>query len=109
MAVAIHVANHAVSDPTTSGGEPVPATVLLIEAPASRIDSSPLPSVGIPAAAAELGDEDERDTWRATARDWYAEVLKDTPGTGRLQYYLGTLSRDLKGEELRAMYHFVKR
>ncbi|KAF9520427.1 hypothetical protein BS47DRAFT_1447159 [Hydnum rufescens UP504] len=108
MAVAIHVDNHAASDPTTSVGEPIPTIVLPIKAPASHINTSPLPSVGIPAAAAELGDKDGWDTWHMMAQDWYAEVLKDTPGTGHLQYYLGTLSWDLKGEELRTMYHFIK-
>lgn len=71
-------------------------------------NNSPIPSVGI-RAAAEMGESDERETWRATAREWYAMGLKDTPGAGRLQHHLGTLSRDVKGEELRAVYHFTKR
>lgn len=70
--------------------------------------NSPAPSVGI-RAAAEMGESDERETWRANAREWYALGLKDTPGAGRLQHHIGTLSRDIKGEELRAAYHFTKR
>ncbi|KAF9520428.1 hypothetical protein BS47DRAFT_1357615 [Hydnum rufescens UP504] len=108
MAVAIHIANHAVSDPTTLVGEPIPTIVLPIKAPASHINTSPLPLVGIPATAAKLGDKDGWDTWHMTTWDWYVEVLKDTPGTGCLQYYLGTLSWDLKGEELCTMYRFIK-
>jgi hypothetical protein len=43
------------------------------------------------------------------ARDWCAEVLKDTPRTGCLQFHLGTLSRDVEGKEFRDVYHFVER
>lgn len=70
--------------------------------------NSPIPSVGIRAAAL-MGDPDERDIWRSVAREWYALGLKDTPGAGRLQYHLGTLCRDSKGQEARGAYHFVKR
>lgn len=101
--------HHAASNPPTLTEHHAPPATLPIEPPMPCIDNSPVPSVGVRAAAAELGDEDERDMWRATARNWYAEILKDTPGTGHLQFHLGTLSRDVKGEELRAVYHFVKR
>lgn len=80
----------------------------IVGSPEPRIDDSPAPSVGVKAAAA-LGDMDERETWRSTARDWYATGLKDTPGLGRLQHHLGTLCRDVKGDEMRAFYHFSKR
>ncbi|KAF8323175.1 hypothetical protein DL93DRAFT_2162363 [Clavulina sp. PMI_390] len=68
---------------------------------------SPIPSVGI-LAAQQMGECDEREIWRNVAREWYALGLKDTPGAGRLQYHLGALSRDVKGDELRTVYHFIK-
>ena len=40
----------------------------------SCVDESPAPSVGA-RAAAEMGENDERETWRATARDWYATLV----------------------------------
>jgi len=56
MAVAIHVANHAASDPPTSTSTEhhAPPAALPIEPPMPRIDNSPAPSVGVHAAAAEL-------------------------------------------------------
>lgn len=95
---------------------------------------SPVPSIG-PHAARQIlpaGEADEREIWRSTAKEWYAEGLKDTPGAGRLQHHLGTLERDLLAstsssagensrssatvdplagvaEEIRAVYHFVRR
>lgn len=74
----------------------------------ARIDDSPGPSVGV-AAARALELEPEKERWRCIARDWYAAGLADTPGTGKLHHHLGLLSRDVKDEELRAVYHFVKR
>ena len=55
-----------------------------------------------------LGDWEleEKETWRITARDWYAKGLAEMPGTGRLQHHLGVLSRQ---EELRALHHFCRR
>ncbi|KAF9264884.1 hypothetical protein L218DRAFT_998358 [Marasmius fiardii PR-910] len=76
-------------------------------APAARIDDSPSPSVGI-AAARALELEPEVVRWRSLARDWYGRGLADQPGTGRLHQHLGMLSREVPGEELRAIYHFVK-
>ncbi|EEB89113.1 hypothetical protein MPER_12830 [Moniliophthora perniciosa FA553] len=76
-------------------------------APAARIDDSPSPSVGI-AAARALEIEPEVERWRTIARDWYGKGLADQPGTGRLHQHLGLLSRDVQGEELRTVYHFVK-
>src|SRR5882762_3707621 len=78
------------------------------ERPAARIDDSPSPSVGL-AAAKLLDVEPEKERWRCIARDWYAQGLADTPGTGKLHHHLGLLSREKEGEELRAVYHFVKR
>ena len=69
---------------------------------------SPSPSVGI--VAARLMDlEPEKDRWRRVARDWYAEGVAGTPGHGKLHHHLGLLSREAEGEELRGVYHFVKR
>ena len=115
MAVAIHEQSCAAA--TAMGGRDLLMASKLACATArqpaappdtSRVDESPAPSVGA-RAAAEMGENDERETWRATARDWYAMGLKDTPGAGRLQHHLGTLTRDIKGEELRTVYHFTKR
>ena len=78
------------------------------EKPAAIIDDSPSPSVGL-AAAKLLDVEPEKERWRGIARDWYAQGLADTPGTGKLHHHLGLLSREKDGEELRSIYHFVKR
>jgi hypothetical protein len=76
--------------------------------PAARIDDSPSPSVGI--AAARLMDvEPETERWRGIARDWYGAGLAEQPGTGKLHHHLGLLCREVEGEELRGVYHFVKR
>ncbi len=55
-----------------------------------------------------LGDWEleEKETWRITARDWYAQALTEVPGTGRLHHHLGVLSRS---EELLALHHFCRR
>jgi protein SMG6 len=81
-----------------------------VPVPEARIDDSPQPSIGLRAAAElELEIEDEKETWRNKAREWYSLGLNDMPGTGRLHHHLGLLCRDVKGEEVRAVYHFVKR
>jgi protein SMG6 len=36
-------------------------------------------------------------------------ALADTPGNGKLHHHLSLLSWEKGGEELRAVYHFVKR
>ena len=76
--------------------------------PAARIDDSPSPSIGI-AAARLLDVEPEKERWRNIARDWYGAGLAEQPGTGKLHHHLGLLSREVEGEELRGIYHFVKR
>lgn len=78
------------------------------DAPAARIDDSPSPSVGI-VAARLLEVEPEKERWRNIARDWYGAGLSEQPGTGKLHHHLGLLSREVEGEELRSVYHFVKR
>lgn len=76
--------------------------------PAARIDDSPSPSIGI-AAARLLDIEPEKERWRNVARSWYGAGLAEQPGTGKLHHHLGLLSREVDGEELRGVYHFVKR
>ncbi|OJA21630.1 hypothetical protein AZE42_09745 [Rhizopogon vesiculosus] len=76
--------------------------------PAARIDESPSPSIGI-VAARMMDVEPEKQRWRNIAKEWYAQGLADTPGTGKLHHHLGLLSREVDNEELRAVYHFVKR
>ena len=76
--------------------------------PAARIDDSPSPSVGI-VAARLLEVELESELWRRIAREWYGSGLVEQPGTGKLHHHLGLLSREVDGEELRGVYHFVKR
>ncbi|KIJ61387.1 hypothetical protein HYDPIDRAFT_31260, partial [Hydnomerulius pinastri MD-312] len=71
------------------------------------IDDSPTPSVGI-IAACMMDIEPEKERWRGIAKEWYAQGLADTPGTGKLHHHLRLLSREVEGEELRAVYHFVK-
>ena len=86
----------------------VPVAKSVSDAPAARIDDSPSPSVGI-AAARLLEVEPEKERWRNIARDWYGAGLSEQPGTGKLHHHLGLLSREVESEELRGVYHFVKR
>jgi protein SMG6 len=95
-----------------ASGSPAPSNGVKSKANSTpsveRLDGSPSPSVGL--AAAKLLDlEPEKDRWRIIARDWYGLGLTDTPGTGKLHHHLGLLSRDLENEEMRGVYHFVKR
>lgn len=91
--------------------------------PAARIDDddvSPpsshgefgqnIPSVGI-IAARMMELEPEKEQWRLIARQWFARGLAKIPGAGKLHHHLGLLSREKDGseEELRGMYHFIKR
>lgn len=69
-----------------------------------------IPSVGQEAARLmELDPDKER--WRQVAKEWFARGLAITPNSGKLQHHLGLLCRDKDGtdEELRGVYHFVKR
>ena len=69
-----------------------------------------IPSVGQEAARLmELDSDKER--WRQVAKEWFARGLAITPNSGKLQHHLGLLCRDKDGtdEELRGVYHFVKR
>jgi hypothetical protein len=53
--------------------------------------------------------EPEKDRWRRVAREWCAKVVAEFPGRGKLHHHLGHLSREAEGNELDAVYHFVKR
>ena len=58
--------------------------------------------------------ESERERWRQIiSREWYLKGLLITPGSGKLHHHLGMLSSReaecVEKEELRAVYHFVKR
>ncbi|PWZ02136.1 hypothetical protein BCV70DRAFT_157162 [Testicularia cyperi] len=57
--------------------------------------------------SAALGDWEwtEKETWRQTAKDWYAKGIAEYPVTGRLHHHLGVLTRD---DELRALHHLTK-
>jgi protein SMG6 len=88
--------------------KPSAAPKSVSDAPAARIDDSPSPSVGL-AAARLLDVEPEKERWRGIAMDWYGAGLQDTPGTGKLHHHLGLLSREAEGEELKGVYHFIKR
>lgn len=80
--------------------------------------SIPPPSVGL-AAARSMELEPEKEQWRRIARDWYGQGLAFQPGNGKLHHHLGLLCREGLGEgtvdsisgvdELKAIYHFVKR
>ena len=82
---------------------------------ASQISDDPVllkgnsPSVGVEAARAmELLPE--REKWRNIAREWYSNGLIEYPGTGRLHHHMGFLCKEFgEGEELRGLYHFIKR
>ncbi|KAH7889781.1 hypothetical protein F5I97DRAFT_588082 [Phlebopus sp. FC_14] len=93
-------------DAKDKSGSRVNATSLS-DRPAARIDDSPTPSVGV-VAARMMEVEPEKERWRGIAKEWYAQGLADTPGTGKLHHHLGLLSREVEGEELRAVYHFIK-
>lgn len=57
---------------------------------------------------AALGDWEwtEKETWRQTAKGWYAMGITETPNIGRLHHHLGVLSRG--DNDLRAVYHLTK-
>lgn len=130
--VAVLSSTHLTPRPSTPiGNESAVSDKAASPTPAARIDDSPSasqqeapivpqlnakqqhmyqPSVGI-VAARMMELEPEKERWRQIARDWYATGLAATPGAGKLHHHLGLLSRDKEGgeEELRGVYHFVKR
>ncbi|GAA6058922.1 hypothetical protein JCM10212_002874 [Sporobolomyces blumeae] len=58
-------------------------------------------------AALNDWDLEEQETWREMAKDWYAQGVSESPGTGRLQHHLALLSKG-EGDELKGLYHYVK-
>ncbi|GAA5913003.1 uncharacterized protein JCM6883_000484 [Sporobolomyces salmoneus] len=74
----------------------------LNETPLRREDAA---SIG--QAALNDWDLEEQETWREMARDWYAQGVAETPGTGRLQHHLALLSKGER-DELRGLYHYAK-
>ncbi|ORY21103.1 hypothetical protein BCR39DRAFT_474669 [Naematelia encephala] len=62
----------------------------------------------IGAEVAENWDVEDKETWRTTARDWYNMGITEKPGEGRLHHHLALLSRDVPGQEARALHHFTK-
>lgn len=100
MAIATHQANEAKARPPTT------------ESPVGREkdeggDGSSGASIG--AEVAQHWDVEDKETWRTTARDWYNMGITDKPGEGRLHHHLALLSRDVRGQEARALHHFTKR
>lgn len=57
---------------------------------------------------ADNWEPEDKETWRTTARDWYAMGITEKPGEGRLHHHLALLCRDVRGQEGRALYHFCK-
>jgi protein SMG6 len=89
-------------------GTTAPLTEDALPLPEPRIDNTPPPSIGL-AAANAFDLEPEAEIWRKNSQSWYNLVLKETPGVGKLHHYLGQLNVDVENEELRGIYHFVKR
>ncbi|ODN82049.1 hypothetical protein L202_02369 [Cryptococcus amylolentus CBS 6039] len=74
-----------------------------------QLDGEPISSgASIGAEVAQSWDVEDKETWRVTARDWYTMGLTEKPGEGRLHHHLALLCRDVKGQEGRALHHFVK-
>lgn len=90
----------------------VVATVKSSSPRLGRIDEDDEPVVSgasIGAEVAEAWDVEDKETWRTTARDWYTMGITEKPGEGRLHHHLALLSRDVRGQEGRALHHFAKR
>ncbi|KAK2460537.1 hypothetical protein APHAL10511_007007 [Amanita phalloides] len=102
-----HPSTEDVHPPTSAVAAALAVASTDMDAAKAKMDDSPSPSVGV-AAARLLEIEPEKELWRAIARDWYASGLAEQPGTGKLHHHLGLLSREMEGEELKGIYHFVK-
>jgi protein SMG6 len=77
-----------------------------------RIDDDGEPEssgASIGAEVAQSWDVEDKETWRTTARDWYTMGITEKPGEGRLHHHLALLSRDIRGQEARALHHLTKR
>ena len=69
------------------------------------------PSVGI-VASSQMGMLVEKEQWRLISRESFTKGLLYAPTPGKLHHFLGLLSRDAEldeEEDLRAIYHFMKR
>jgi protein SMG6 len=76
-----------------------------------QVQAGLAPSVGV-VAARQMELLPEKEQWRLISREWFTKGLAFAPTSGKLHHYLGMLSRDAEPnekEELRAVYHFVKR
>lgn len=106
------VANHVAQTTTLSEDGPIKHARIDDDDEGSS-DDAPAPPVpsgnSIGKEVADAWDVEDRETWRTTARDWYALGVGEKPGEGRLHHRLALISRDVKGEEQRALYHFSKR
>ncbi|KAL7421588.1 hypothetical protein Q5752_003357 [Cryptotrichosporon argae] len=72
-------------------------------------DDAPQPSgVSIGQEVADDWVVNDKDTWRETARDWYAMGVTEKPGEGRLHHHLALLCHNVRGLEGRELYHFTK-
>lgn len=92
------------------GGVSHPARIDDDDSHDNPADQPPFPSgASIGAEVAQSWNLEERETWRTTARDWYAMGLAEKPGEGRLHHHLALLCRDVPGDEGRGLYHFAKR
>ena len=91
-----------------SSGEKSGCAKSVSDSSAARMDDSPSLSIGLTAARL-LEVEPEKERWRNIARDWCAAGIAEQPDTGKLHHHLGLLLREVEGEELRGVYHFVKR
>ncbi|CEQ41277.1 SPOSA6832_02989, partial [Sporobolomyces salmonicolor] len=109
LASRVHAAQQAAA--SQSGSQPVTAAALASNSkadptrptrPNRREDAA---SIG--QAALNDWDLEEQETWREMAREWYAQGVSETPGTGRLQHHLALLSKG-EGDELKGLYHYVK-
>ncbi|KDQ59481.1 hypothetical protein JAAARDRAFT_126988 [Jaapia argillacea MUCL 33604] len=92
---------------TSDSNPPSKSKGSISDKPAARIDDESAPSIGV-AAARAMDVEPEKERWRIIAREWYATALGEKPGEGKLHHHLGLLSREVEGEDLRSIYHFVK-
>ena len=106
---------HSAVAQVANASDDVAMSISVDDTKASQISDNPVlpkgnsPSVGIEAARAmELPPD--REKWRNIAREWYSNGLIEYPGTGRLHHHMGFLCKEFgEGEELRGLYHFVKR
>lgn len=77
----------------------------------ARIDDDDEPLLEAASIGQEVADNwtvEDKETWRTTARDWYAMGISEKPGEGRLHNHLALLCSDVRGQEPRALYHFAK-